>query len=64
ESSIKGSAQKQKITFTKIEINPPIDDARFTPASLAAPPAAATPPAAAPPPAPKPTAPPAPPPPG
>ncbi|HXO30306.1 MAG TPA: hypothetical protein VOA80_23360 [Thermoanaerobaculia bacterium] len=62
ESSIKGSAQKQKITFTKIEINAPIDDARFTPASIAAPPAAA-PPAAAPPPTPKP-APPPPPPPG
>jgi hypothetical protein len=74
ESSTKGSAGKQKITFTKIEINPPIDDARFTPASIAAPPAAATPPgaatppaatppAAAPPPAPKPTTPPPPPPP-
>jgi outer membrane lipoprotein-sorting protein len=51
-SSIKGSVQKQKITFTKIEINPPIDDARFTPASMALPPATApapTPPAAAPP---------------
>ena len=58
ESSIKGSAQKQKITFTKIEINPPIDDARFTPASIAAPPAATTPPAAAPPPPPKPAPPP------
>lgn len=63
-SSIKGSAQQQKITFTKIEINPAIDDARFTPASTAAPPAAATPPAAAPPP-PKPAPPPpTPPPPG
>jgi len=53
-SSIKGSAQKQRITFTKIEVNPPIDDARVTPASVAAPPAAppvAAPPAAAPPPA-------------
>jgi hypothetical protein len=61
-SSIKGSAQKQKITFTKIEINPPLDDARFTPASMAAPPAAApapTPPAAAPPAASAPTPPPA-----
>ncbi len=48
-SSIKGSAQQQKIIFTKIEVNAPIDDARFTPASIAAPPAAATPPAAAPP---------------
>jgi len=52
-SSIKGSAQKQKVTFTKIEINPQIDDARFTPASIAqqppAAPPAATPPAAAPP---------------
>ncbi len=68
ESSIKGSAQKQKITFNRIEINPPIDDARFTPASIAAPPAAATPPAAAPPavtpPPPQPAPPPAPPPPG
>lgn len=62
QSSLKGSAQKQKITFTKIEINPPLDDARFTPASIASPPAAA-PPAAAPPPAPKPAPPPAPPPP-
>jgi hypothetical protein len=58
ESSIKGSAQKQKITFTKIETNPPLDDARFTPASIAAPPAATTPPAAAPPPPPKPAPPP------
>lgn len=58
-SSIKGSAQKQKITFTKIEINPPIDDARFTPGSLLAPPAAApAPPAAAPPVPPAPQAPP------
>jgi hypothetical protein len=57
QSSIKGSDQKQTITFTKIEINAPIDDARFTPASIAAPPAAA-PPAAAPPPTPKPTPPP------
>src|SRR5579864_2923639 len=57
ESSINGSAQKQKITFTKIEINPPIDDARFTPASIASPPAAA-PPAATPPPVPKPASPP------
>jgi outer membrane lipoprotein-sorting protein len=51
-SSIKGSAQKQKITFSKIDVNVPIDDARFTPASMAAPPATApapTPPAAAPP---------------
>jgi hypothetical protein len=58
-SSIKGSAQQQKITFTKIEINPPLDDARFTPASIAAP-SAATPPATAPPPqpSPKPTPPP------
>ena len=48
-SSIKGSAQKQKITLSKIEINLPIDDARFTPASMAAP--APAPPAAAPPPA-------------
>jgi hypothetical protein len=39
-SSIKGSAQKQKITFNKIEIDPPIDDARFTPGTMAAPPAA------------------------
>jgi hypothetical protein len=54
QSSIKGSAQQQKITFTKIEINPPIDDARFTPASIAAPPAATPQPPAAPPPAPKP----------
>jgi len=57
QSAIKGSAQKQKITFTKIEINPPIDDARFTPASIASPPAAA-PPAATPPPVPKPASPP------
>jgi hypothetical protein len=66
-TSIKGSAQKQKVTFTKIEINPPIDDARFTPASIvqtppAAPPAAAppapVPPATASPPAPKPALPP------
>jgi hypothetical protein len=64
QSSIKGSAQKQKITFTKIEVNAPIDDARFTPASIAAPPAAATPPAAAPPAAPPPPPKPAPPPPG
>jgi hypothetical protein len=49
QSSIKGSAQKQKITFTKIEVNAPIDDARFTPASVAAPPAAAPPPATPPP---------------
>ncbi len=51
-SSIKGSAQKQKITLSKIETNVPIDDARFTPASMAAPPAAApapAPPAAVPP---------------
>jgi hypothetical protein len=54
QSSIKGSDQKQKITFTKIEVNTPIDDARFTPASIAAPPPAA----AAPPPAPKPASPP------
>ncbi len=46
-SSIKGSSQKQRITFSKIEINPSIDDARFTAASMAAPPAAA--PAAVPP---------------
>ena len=41
-SSIKGSAQKQKIQFQKIEIDPPLDDARFTapPASAPAPPAA------------------------
>lgn len=57
-SSIKGSAQKQKITFTKIEINPPIDDPRFTAASIPAAPAAA-PPATAPPSSPKPTPPPA-----
>lgn len=67
ESYIKGSAQKQKITFNKIEVNPPLDDARFTPASVAGPPAAAAPPAAAPPatapPAAKPAPPPAPPPP-
>ncbi|HEV3077255.1 MAG TPA: hypothetical protein VHB47_22725 [Thermoanaerobaculia bacterium] len=63
ESSIKGSAQKQKITFSKIEVNVPIDDARFTPASIAAPPAA-TPAAAPPPTTPKPAPPPAPPPPG
>jgi hypothetical protein len=58
-SSIKGSVQKQKITFTKIEINPAIDDTRFTPASMAVPPASApapTPPAAAPPPTPPPAA--------
>ena len=51
-SAMKGSAQKQKIAFTKIESNTPIDDARFTPGSMAAPPAAApalAPPAAAPP---------------
>ncbi len=50
-SSIKGSAQKQKIQFQKIEIDPPIDDARFAapPPSAAPPPAPATPPAAAPP---------------
>lgn len=30
ESGQKGSAQKQKITFSKIELNVPIDDARFT----------------------------------
>jgi outer membrane lipoprotein-sorting protein len=29
ESSMKGSEQKQKITFTKIEINVPVDDAVF-----------------------------------
>lgn len=55
-SAIKGSAQKQKITFTKIEINPPIDDARFTPASIAAPPAATPPPQASPNPTPPPPA--------
>ena len=58
-SSIKGSAQKQKITFTKIEINPPIEDARFTPASIAAPPAAGPPPQPSPTPPPPATPPPA-----
>jgi hypothetical protein len=56
-SSIKGSAQNQKLTYSKIELNVPIEDARFTPATMmpAAPPPAATPPppaATAPPPAP------------
>ncbi len=65
-SSIKGSAQNQKLTYSKIELNVPIEDARFTPATMmpAAPPAAAPspvapaapagPPGAAPTPAPKP----------
>jgi len=30
EASAKGNPQKQKITIEKVEINPPIDDARFT----------------------------------
>jgi hypothetical protein len=52
DSWMQGSSQKQKIAFTKIEINPPIDDARFTAASIAppAPPAPAPPPPAKPPP--------------
>jgi hypothetical protein len=54
-SSIKGSAQKQKIQFEKIEIDPPIDDARFT-APPAAAPAPPTPPAAKPPATPPPVA--------
>jgi hypothetical protein len=65
ESWMQGSAQKQKIAFTKIEINPPLDDARFTPASIAAPPAKppaaalpATPPADPRPPSPQPATPP------
>jgi len=29
ENSAKGSSQKQKITIEKVEINPPLDDARF-----------------------------------
>lgn len=29
EQGIKGTPQKQRLTFTKIEINPPLDDARF-----------------------------------
>jgi hypothetical protein len=49
-SSIKGSAQKQKIQFQKIEIDPPIDDTRFA----APPPATAPAPAGAPPPPAKP----------
>ena len=52
-SSIKGSAQKQKIAFSKIEVNTPIDDARFSIASIPAPPA---PPAAGTGPAPPPAA--------
>jgi hypothetical protein len=50
ESWMQGSTQKQKIAFSQIEINPPLDDARFTPASIAPPPPA--PALAAPPPAP------------
>jgi len=42
ESGAKGMPQKQKMTFTKIELNVPIDDARFAvPAGAAAPPVAA-----------------------
>jgi hypothetical protein len=37
ESWMQGSKQKQRIAFNQIEINPPIDDARFTPASIPAP---------------------------
>jgi hypothetical protein len=51
-SSMKGSTQKQKITFAKVEINPPIEDARFAEASAAQPPAA---PPQSPPPPPQPT---------
>jgi outer membrane lipoprotein-sorting protein len=29
ESGVKGSPQKEKLTFEKIEINPPLDDSRF-----------------------------------
>jgi hypothetical protein len=43
ESWMQGNKQKQKIAFSQIEINPPIDDARFTPASIPA--AAPAPPA-------------------
>lgn len=41
ESGAKGSPQKQKLTITKIELNPEIDGARFKmPAPVAAPPPA------------------------
>ena len=45
ESGAKGMPQKQKMTFTKIELNVPIDDARFAVpanAAVATPPVAAT----------------------
>jgi outer membrane lipoprotein-sorting protein len=41
-SRIKGSANQQKITFSKIEVNVPIDDARFTDAATASTPAVPT----------------------
>jgi len=52
-SAMKGSTQRQKLTFAKIETNAPLDDSRFTapPAAAAPAPPAPAPPAAPPAPA-------------
>jgi outer membrane lipoprotein-sorting protein len=39
ESGPKGSPQKQKLTISKVELNPEIDDARFKMPAVAAAPA-------------------------